>query len=126
MRYIEAIEKITSELEHDTSDDPVRAGLRLALLAWRQDDDPDPEWDKAALAVLAAEELLRPYVPDTTAPCQPPVPGDATVSLAVVRLLLALIVRLERSVDEATRPLPERLARHAAAGQLDQALALLT
>src|SRR5690606_13678185 len=124
MRYIEAIEEITSELEHDESDEPVRAGLRLALLAWRQDDDPDPEWDKAALAVLAAEELLRPYVPDTTALCQPPGPGDATVSPAVVRLLLALTGRLERSAGEGTQPLTERLARHAAAGQLDQAVAL--
>lgn len=126
MHYIEAFEKITSKLDHDTSDKPVRAGLRLALLAWRHDDDPDPAWDRATLAVLAAEELLRPYVPDTTAPCQPPTPGDMTVPPAVVRLLRALTVRLERSVDDAARPLPERLARHVAAQQLDQAAALLT
>ena len=60
------------------------------------------------------------------APCQPPEPGDPPAPLAVVRLLQALTVRLERSVDEADRPLPERLARHAAAQHLDEVLALLT
>jgi hypothetical protein len=125
VNYLQALAIVSSALRHGGSDEPVRAGLGLALMAWRGLGANDPTWDEFGLAVLAAEELLRPYVPDTSPQCHRPERGDARTRGAVLELLHALTVRLERGAADESLPLAGWLARDAAAQQLRSAMAAL-
>jgi hypothetical protein len=124
-RYIEAVEAVAVELERDESATPVRAGIRLALLAWDQLAEEDLGWDDVALAIVVAGEGLRSYAPDTTAVCARPIASDPAIAWTVARLVRALAVQVRLAAADKARPGAERLAWDAAAGELDRAAAML-
>lgn len=124
MRYIDAAASLAQDLERGGSLDGVRAGLRLAVMAWREFDDTGPAWDRFGLEVLAAEELLRDLPVAATA-CDPPAPGDPDVRFVLAALVAAVADRLGLAGRDVTGTLAHRLACDAAAGLLRRAIGLL-
>lgn len=124
VEYTAAVAAICSDLEDDASGEAVRAGLRLALLAWRELGDTDVAWDRFGLNVLAVEELLRD-LPDVAVVCDPPSKDDTEAPAAVARLVRALAAHLDRGAADDRGALVDRLTRDAAAGQLRRAVAAL-
>lgn len=124
MRYVVAVTSACTDLDGDVSGEAVRAGLRLAALAWRELGDDDRRWDPFGLDVLAAEELLR-GLPEATVVCDPPSVTDPGVSSALARLVGALVDELVGWAGDRSRTLADRPACDAAAGLLRHALAVL-
>ena len=124
MRYIDAAALLAQDLEHGGSLEGVRAGLRLAVMAWCELGDTHPAWDRFGLEVLTAEELLRD-LPISASACDLPAPGDPEVRLGLAALLAAVADRLALASRDVTGTLAHRLACDAAAGLLRSAIGLL-
>ncbi len=124
MRYIEAAASLARDMERGGPIEDVRAGLRLAVMAWRELADTDPAWDRFGLEILAAEELLR-HLPIAATACDPPAPGDPDARFALAALLAAAADRLALATRDGTGTLAHRLSCDAAAGLLRCAIGLL-
>jgi hypothetical protein len=124
-QFIEAVNEVAVELEHDESATGGRAGIRLTLLACDQLAEADLGRDDVALAIVVAGEGLRRYAPDTTAVCARPIASDPAIPGAVRRPVRALAKRVRLVAADTARPSAERLAWDAAAGQLDREAAML-
>jgi hypothetical protein len=124
VKYLEAVASVVRDLGNDGSAEVARAGLRLALLAWRELGDTDAAWDRFGLKVLAAEELVR-GLPVAAVACELPRRTDPDVCAAIAVLLAAVANHLDRTSQDGTRAVADRLACDAAAGQVRHALGVL-
>jgi hypothetical protein len=122
MRYLDALAAVRSDLDTPDAGLAARAAWRLALLAWRELADANPDWERLGAELLAVSDLL-PELAEVAVYCDVPDRDERQTWDAVAELVVALAIHLDREVADADRPLAHRLAADAAADRLRLAVA---